>query len=113
MKAIHEDQGISRLAALVAPEDLNCGDYIAALNVVYQFPSFLWCCDSSAVEPDEPVQVQFRAPGAGTPLKVKAICLPFVFVKLPNGTKQTLDIRHFQVVRLVREYAQEVWKALK
>lgn len=113
MKATHEDQNVSRLAASVAPEDLNCGDYIAALNVVYQFPSFLWCCDSSAVEPGEAVQVQFRAPGAGTPLKVKAICLPFVFVKLPNGSTQTMDVRQFQFVRLAPEYAKTVCKTRK
>lgn len=113
MTATHEDKNVSRLAASVAPEDLNCGDYIAALNVIYQFPSFLWCCDSSAVEPGEPVHVQFRAPGAGTPLKIKAICLPFVFVKLPNGSTQTLDVRQVQFVRLAPEYAKAVWKDCK
>lgn len=110
MTTTHEDKHVSRLAATVAPEDLNCGDYIAALNVVYQFPSFLWCCDSSSLEPGAPVHVQFRAPGAGTPLKVKAICLPFVFVKLPNGSTQTMDVRQFQFVRLDPEYAKTVGK---
>lgn len=101
-----------RLSAVVAPEDLNCGDYVAALNVVYQFPSFFWDCDST-VPCDEPVHVQFRAPNAGTPLKIKAICLPFVFVKSPNGTTQTMDIRQTQFVRLHTEYAELVWDELK
>jgi len=113
MKATHEDRNVASLAATIAPEDMNCGDYIAMLNVVYQYPSFLWCCDSSSVEPDEPVQVQFRAPGAGTPLKIKAICLPFVCVKSPKGGTQTLDVRQYQFVRLAPEYAKAVWKDLK
>ena len=101
------------LAACVAPEDLNCGDFVAALNTVYQFPSFLWCCDGSSIEPDEPVHVRFRATGAGMPLKIKAICLPFVFVRLPDGKKQTMDVRQTQFVRLNAEYAKAVWKEMK
>ena len=113
MKTLRTNSDSPHLSASLAPEDLNCGDYVAALNVVHQFPSFLWCCDASAVTPDEPVQVQFRAPAAGTPLKVKAICLPFVFVKFPNGNTQTMDVRQTQFVRLNSDYAAAVWKAMK
>ena len=113
MKTIRTSHDSPHLSASVAPEDLHCGDYVAALNVVHQFPSFLWCCDSSAVAPDESVQIQFRAPGAGTPLKVRAICLPFVFVKFPNGNTQTMDVRQTQFVRLNRDYAKAVWKATR
>ncbi len=47
------------------------------------------------------------------PLKIKAICLPFVFVKSPSGRFQTIDVRLAKLVRLERDYAQSVWKALK
>lgn len=112
MKTTRPCTGSPQLSAVVAPEDLNCGDFVAALNVVYQFPSFMWDCDST-VPPDEPVNVQFRAPNAGMPLKIKAICLPFIFVKLPNRTTQTMDIRQTQFVRLQTEYAEHVWNELK
>jgi hypothetical protein len=113
MKTIRPNRDATHLAASVAPEDLNCGDYVAALNVVHQFPPFLWCCDGSGVAPDEPVQIQFRAPGAGTPLKIKAVCLPFVFVKFPNGNTQTMDVRQTQFVRLNPDYAATVWNDMK
>lgn len=113
MKTIREKQNSPHLAARVAPEDLNCGEYVAVLNIVHEFPSFLWCCDGSGVQPDEPVQVQFRAPSNGTPLKIKAICLPFVFVKCPKGTSRTMDVRQTQFVRLNDQYAAAVWKELK
>jgi hypothetical protein len=113
MKTIRELCDSPQLSASVAPEDLNCGDYVAALNVLHQFPSFLWSCDSYAIPPEEPVQVRFRAPGAGTPLKIKAISLPFLFVKPPKGAAQTMDVRHTQFVRLDPAYAQTVWKQLK
>jgi hypothetical protein len=112
MKTTRPNTGMPQLSAVVAPEDLNCGDFVAALNVIYQLPSFMWGCDSS-IPPDEPVLVQFRAPNAGMPLKIKAICLPFVFVKSPNGNSQTMDVRQTQFVRLQTEYAEHVWKELK
>jgi hypothetical protein len=113
METMETESDLPTLAACVAPEDLKCGEFVAALNVVYEYPPFLWCCDSAPVEPDETVRIQYRAPSAGTPLKVKAICLPFVFVKLPNGTTQTMDVRQTQFVRLNSDYAQAVWKAMK
>ena len=113
MKTFRAGSELPHLSASVAPEDLNCGDFVAALNSICELPSFLWCCDSSAVEPDEPVRIQFRAANAGIPLKIKAICLPFVFVKFPNGKSQTMDVRHTQFVRLNSDYARTVWKELK
>ena len=100
------------LAMCVAPEDLNCGDYVTPLNVVCELPSFLWFGDVDGIQPDEPVRIQFRC-SSGTPLKVKAICLPFLFVKGPNGKSQTLDVRQSQLVRLNPTYASIVWKELK
>ena len=55
----------------------------------------------------------WRPDDAGTPLKVKAICLPFVFVKAPNGEGRILDMRRCHLVRLSSDYARSVWKALK
>lgn len=113
MKSTFAESHASQMAACVAPEDLNCGDYVAALNIVHEFPSFLWDCDSNVVQPHEPVKVQFRAPDAGTPLKIQAICLPFVFVKCPQGAARTLDVRQTQFVRLTSEYAKTVWKEVR
>lgn len=112
MKRMRESEAGPLLSSLVAPEDLHCGDYIAAINVLYQYPSYLWGCDES-IPHNEPVQIRFRAPHAGTPLKVKALSLPFVFVALPSGKTQTMDVRQTQFVRLDSRYAETVWKSLK
>jgi len=109
---IHE-KGPTSLAASVAPEDLQCRDYVAVLNVIHEFPSFLWCCDATAVSPDQPVRVQCVAPDGGIPLRVKAICLPFVFLKTPDGRSHTVDLRQVQLVRLHPGYAKLVWKELR
>lgn len=100
------------LAASVAAEDLACGDYVAILSETYEFPSFFWC-DSSLLAPDEPVRVRFIPCASGVPLKVKAICLPFVFVKSPKGEFETLDVRRQQLARLDKRYAETVYKNLR
>ena len=113
MKTAHTRNNALHLAACVAPEDLECGNFVAVLNVVHEFPSFLWCCESTSLPYDEPVQISFRGSCKGTPLKIKAICLPFVFVKTPDGKSQSLDIRQIQFVRLNSDYGKAVWKELK
>lgn len=113
MKTIRIDKDACQLAKCVAPEDLNCGEFVAALNVIREYPSFMWCCDGSDVQPHEPVRIQYQESGSGTPLKVKAICLPFVFVKFPNGKSQTIDVRLTQFVRLNADYASVVWDEMK
>lgn len=113
MSARTTERDCASLAASVAPEDLQCGDYVAILNVVYEYPSFLWCCDETTVSRDKPVRVQCLAPDGGTPLRVKAICLPFVFLKTPAGRSHTVDVRQVQFVRLHADFAKLVWKNLR
>ncbi len=113
MKASTTDIKLSQLAACVAPEDLNAGDFVATLNVVCEYPSFFWNCDGSGVPVNEPVKIRFQASDSGTPLKIEAICLPFVFVKTSDGNSRTLDVRKVQLVRLDSAYAKTVWKRSK
>jgi hypothetical protein len=100
------------VAATVAPEDLRAGDYVAILNRTYEAPSFLWPCAES-VAPEEPVRIRWRTREAGLPLKVKAICLPFVFLTTPKGRYRSVDVRQVELVRLNSGYARFVWKKLR
>ena len=101
------------LAATVAPEDLCCGDYVAILSVIEEWPSFFWCCDSGMVPRDEPVRLRRMDAGDASPLKIQSICLPFVFVKSAAGTYRTLDVRLTQLARLSPDYARKVLKKLR
>ena len=96
----------------LAAEDLRCGDFVGILSEVHEYPSFFWCSDLHLHPPGEPVRMVCRASDGGTPLKVKAISLPFVFVKKPGGEPQMLDVRQHRLVRLAPEYAKAVWKAM-
>jgi hypothetical protein len=98
------------LAASVAPEDLKRKDFVAILNEVVEYPSFLWC-ESLVGNPERLIRLQSCAENGGMPLKIKAICLPFVFVRSSQGELMTLDIRQVQLVRLSKRYAKAVWGA--
>ena len=102
----------SFVARSLAPEDLRLGDYVTVLAEIVEWPSFYWHCDAQVWPPQEPVRLQRYSDDGGTPLKIKAICLPFVFVKKPCGGHLTLDIRQHRLVRLPLAYARPVWKTL-
>lgn len=100
------------VARILAAEDLRCGDFVGILYETLELPSFHWRCDGQLLPPDELVRITYQPTEGGTPLKVKAICLPYVFVKQPNGEHKTLDVRRQQLVRLSETYARIVWKTL-
>ncbi len=99
------------LAAAVAPEDLARGDFVAVLREVVETPSFFWC-EVERSDRAEIVRIERIPTDDRAPLKIKAICLPFVFVKQFDGKRRTLDMRLTRLARLDREYAKTVWKAM-
>lgn len=101
------------VVATVAPEDLQQGDYVAVASVICEFPSFFWMGDAETMPPGEVVRIQTLPGDAGTPLRIKDVCLPFVLVKCPDGQVQSLDVRQTQLVRLRRRYAKTAWQALR
>lgn len=100
-------------AATVAGEDIACGEYVSVLNERVDLPSYLWDCSGAALSPHELVSLRFIPENAGQPLKVIAICLPFVYAQAPTGQMTTIDTRRMQLVRLNRKCAKVVWKQLQ
>ncbi len=99
------------VARVVAPEDLRAGDFVAVLAEIVELPTFLWhetLCDRGEI-----VRIRRLPTDNRVPLKVKAICLPFVFVKQPSGKFETIDVRLASLVRLEKDYAKTVWKTLR
>ncbi|MGD9646313.1 MAG: hypothetical protein AB7U73_11430 [Pirellulales bacterium] len=110
MKIRLPETDCSSVAASVAPEDLRRGDFVAILSEIIELPSFFWD-ETLPGDRDELVRVQRLPTDNRVPLKVKAICLPFVFVKSPSGRYQTIDVRLARLVRLKKRYAKTVWKS--
>ncbi|MGI9515586.1 MAG: hypothetical protein ACR2NP_00950 [Pirellulaceae bacterium] len=102
------------VASLVAGEDIRVGEYYAQMSLTCEYPSYCWpFTDPSTTRVDEPVRITYRSGVANGPYRVKAICLPFVLVKCPSGSRLLLDLRHSQLARVDIKFARQVWKAQK
>lgn len=112
MKTRADKSGVT-VAVTVAAEDLRVGDDVAILHQVHEVPTFLWNCSDVSATSDGLVRIRTMGCGGGTPLRVAAICLPFVFLKRPDGRPKQVDVRRVQLVRLDRSYARLVRKALR
>ena len=103
----------STLAKTLAPEEVRPGEFVTLLREYAEVPSFYWCRDNTLLAPEEPVRIRLIPTTCGEPLKVKAVCLPFVLVKHPSGAERSLDLRKCRVARLANRYASVAWKAYK
>lgn len=107
------DQASASLARPLAPEDICPGQHVAVLRVTYEVPSFVWdCCDSFG-DRSELVRLSMLPDHTGEPLKVKAVCLPFVWGRTSSGQEGALDIRRVQLARVDEPYARAARKAAK
>ena len=113
MKVSTETSCETSVAATLAPEDVACGDFVAVLKVTYELPTYLWDSPQAMLPVDELIRLQLVPADSGVPLKVFAVCLPFVYAKTTAGEIKTLDLRREQIVRLNRDCAKVVWDELK
>lgn len=107
------DKSESALARALAPEEIRRGDFVAVLYVISEWPSFFWPSDSALERRDELVRICSTPHGESQPLKVRAVCLPFVLAKTPTGAQKTLDVRRCRLARLENRYARTAWRAAK
>lgn len=99
------------IARTLAPEDIRPGAYVAVLHVVDEFlphPLFL---DDVKWKSAAPIRVRWLPSDASTPMKVKAVCLPFVFARTPDGKHHSLDVRRHELAAVPEAYAREVFRA--
>ncbi len=113
MKTKTQPKSHTNVAARIVGEDIKRGDYVSVLNEIFELPSFLWCCTSSTLPPDEPVRSRYMSREAGQPFKVIVVCLPFVYARRPLGKLHTFDTRRHQLVRLDSESGRSVWKRMR
>jgi len=112
MNSTTEADSNTTVAARIAGEDIACGDFVSVLNEIVELPSFLWNGSAVSLSAEQPVRICYAASDAGHPKKVIGICLPFVYVRTPNGSVTTIDTRQRQLVRLNEDCASAVWNEL-
>jgi hypothetical protein len=89
-----------------SPEDIEVGDFIVKTHKRYQ----LVPCNAErpmSGEAIEPVILYGWPFDAGEPLKVLALCLPFVMVEsLTYGVREAIDTRQDVLMKVSKAYAK-------
>ncbi len=94
----------------VGPEDVRVGDYLTTTRVTVEFLPDV--CDPYRGRTVEPMRCDIMPWCAGTPMRVEAVCVPFVYVRTPSGDREAIDLRRYSVVRLAPTYGQKAFKTL-
>ena len=92
----------------LAADDIRPGMWLTVSRDVCEFASFLWDTDVPASERGLPVRFEFTPHDSGTPQRVRAVCLPYVFVKSIKGATRTIDLRQSEVTQLHDDYVNIV-----
>lgn len=86
------------------------GDYVTILLEDCQYPTYYWQWFPPKVPDGQPVRLTFMpTDNIGLPLKVVAICLPFIAVENAQQEKQSLDLRQCELGRLSEDYVAATW----
>ena len=93
------------LARPIAPEDLAPGIFINILHDVEESYPLFASCEPAAPPPRVTTYVSIPQWATG-PLRVLAVCLPFVLVEFDCGMKRQLDVRRASLVRVPDEYGR-------
>lgn len=103
----------SRLARSLAPEEVRAGMIVAVLHEIVEWPSWFWDSDAALLPADQPVRIARVPNPAGTPLRIKSLCLPFVLVEAPCGERKAIDVRTSKLALLSGRYASQSRKAFR
>lgn len=101
------------IAKLLAPEDVSVGDFVAVLSVEHEYPWVSYYFEPPMAGQEEVVRVRLRPCRPCAPMRVEAICLPFIFVRTATGDTQTIDVRAMRLAKLSPKYAKYVRKAMQ
>lgn len=102
------------LSRVLAPEEIRCGQFVAVMHTMCEYLPLgpLFDLTTNVPESLATVRVLWLPQGDNTPMRVRAVCLPFVLVEYPSGDWQSLDMRRLRLAKLKKSYANEAWARL-
>ncbi|MDY7109827.1 MAG: hypothetical protein SYC29_14440 [Planctomycetota bacterium] len=101
------------IARKLAPEDIREGMCVTVLYWISEFAPPIVRCEEGQWRSREPIRVRWLPSDPFPPMKVKAVCLPHVFVRLPGGEMRTLDVRECEFATVSESYARCVFEAAR
>lgn len=95
-----------------SPEDILVGDFVAITHTRYQLlPDNLDVVQGGAEV--EPIYLTAMPSESGTPLKVVALCLPFLMTEDASGMRIVVDTRREVLIKVSTAYAKAAKRADK
>lgn len=90
------------------PEDIEPSMFVAIVCVVHEFylPGQF---DAAYARRHDPIRIPCVDCADGTPMRVLAVCLPFVQAENPQGILRTIDTRTQILARVSEDYALEAF----
>jgi hypothetical protein len=101
------------LATGVAGEDVLEGDFVTITQRTIAVPAYFWDSSDSWLRTEQLVRLRLIPHDAGLPVKVIAICLPFVYARRPNRTIQVIDLRREEISKLEADRGKRIWREMQ
>ena len=97
------------IAKVIAPEDIREGMYVALFSETVEH----WPCgdDGAATsKPARPARMDWLPDDGAAPVRVAAVCLPFVLVRRTDGKLGTLDVRRYRLARVSKRFGRRAFE---
>lgn len=101
----------TRTVRPVAPEELAPGMFVCVMSATSQGWPDTDCAPGGSTL--RVLRLVFIPEGAGVPLLVESVCLPFVLVRGFDGRSQMLDIRLVRLARVPKRHAKAAFEAFE
>lgn len=96
------------ISRAIAPEDIRPGMYVVVLCVIHEY-MLVDGWDPTVSSRPRTLRVNCLCGADGDPLRVVAVCLPFVQVECPEGRLRALDVRQQKLAAVSESYALEAF----
>ncbi len=92
------------------PDDIRVGDYVAVLNVSYEWAGFS-CMDPTG-NPGQVQRATLIPNKTSPPVRIEAVCVPFLFVVDVKGKRHMVDMRRVKLARVSRRFGNTVFSSM-
>lgn len=101
-----------RVARQVRPDDICVGSFVAVLCETYEWPEFSCFGGAKEAGSDGVQRVTLVPNETKPPVRIEAVCVPFVFVVDAGGKRQVFDMRRIRLARVSNRFGRSVFAAM-
>ncbi len=104
-----KDTGIS-VVRQVRADDVCVGDYVVVMHESYDFVSMSCFSDTDSMKVE---RVTVLPNQTKSPVRIEAVCVPFLMVKAVGGKRTMVDMRRVQLAQVSGRFGQAVFAAMQ